>query len=69
MSKRRGWRVEWSMDSDGYRWGLRVAILLFLYSAATDETSLPPRVIVVSHSKTKGILLLNAKNYMFKGSF
>ena len=49
--------------------GLRGAILLFLYSAATDETSLPPRVIVVSHSKTKGILLLNARNYTLKGSF
>ena len=69
MSRRRGWRVEWSMDSNGYRWGLRVAILLFLYSAATGETSLPPRVIVVSHSKTKGILLLNVRNYTLKGSF
>lgn len=49
--------------------GLRGAILLFLYSAATDKTSLPPRVIVVSHSKTKSILLLNARNYMLKESF
>lgn len=57
------------MDSNGYRWGLRVAILLFLYSAATGETSLPPRVIIVNHGKPKGILLLNARNHMFKGSF
>lgn len=42
------------MDSNGYRWGLRVTILLFLYSAATGETSPPPRVIVVNHGKPKG---------------
>ena len=42
--------------------GLRSAILLSLYSAETDETSLPSRVIVVGHGKTKGILL-NVRNY------